>query len=103
MDYEVFILSRTREALDDGANNNTAIAEGMTKTIGVISAAAAIMFVAVMGLASSHFAGLQELGVGLAVGVLIDATIVRSLLLPSTMVLLGRWNWWLPKFFTSQR
>ncbi len=103
MDYEIFILSRTREAMVDGADNKTAIAEGMSKTIGVISAAAAIMFVAVMGLARSHFAGLQELGVGLAVGVFIDATIVRTFLLPSTMVLLGRWNWWFPKFFTSQR
>ena len=61
------------------------------------------MFVAVMGLASGHFAGLQELGIGLAVGVAIDATIIRTFLLPSTMVLLGRWNWWLPKLFTSQR
>ena len=103
MDYEVFLLSRMKEAIDLGATNEHAIEESLAKTIGVITAAATVMFVAVMGLASGHFAGLQELGIGLAVGVAIDATIIRTFLLPSTMVLLGRWNWWLPKLFTSQR
>ncbi|MFZ4063970.1 MAG: MMPL family transporter [Candidatus Nanopelagicaceae bacterium] len=103
MDYEVFIVSRMREAMELGGSNKDAITEGLRRTIGVITAAAAIMFVAVMGLVGGHFAGLQELGVGLAVGVIIDATIIRMFLLPSTMVLLGSWNWWLPKYFTSQR
>ena len=103
MDYEVFIVSRAREARARGASNSEAIAESLNQTIGVITSAAAIMFVAVLGLVAGHFAGLQELGVGLAVGVIIDATLVRTLLLPSTMVLLGRWNWWLPKSFTSRR
>jgi RND superfamily putative drug exporter len=61
------------------------------------------MFAALIGLIGGHFAGLQELGVGLAVGVIIDATVVRMFLLPSAMILLGRWNWWAPKFLTSQR
>ena len=94
MDYEVFIVSRIREAWDRGESNNDAIAEGLSRTGGVVTAAAAILIVAVSGLANGHFAGLQQLGVGLAFGIFIDATIIRMFLLPSTMVLLGKWNWW---------
>lgn len=97
MDYEVFIVSRMREARDRGATNNEAIIEGMARTGGVVTAAAIIFIAAVSGLISGHFAGLQQLGVGLGLGVLVDATIIRALLLPSAMVLLGRWNWWLPE------
>lgn len=96
MDYEVFIVSRMREARNRGATNTEAIIEGMAHTGGVVTAAAVILVGALSGLVFGHFAGLQELGVGLALGVLIDATIIRGLLLPSAMVLLGRWNWWLP-------
>ena len=103
MDYEVFIVSRMREAKESGESNANAVAQGINKTVGVITAAAIIMFAAVMGLVGGHFAGLQELGVGLAVGVIIDATVVRMFLLPSTMILLGRWNWLAPKFLTSRR
>ena len=103
MDYEVFIVSRIREAKERGLNNSDAVAEGITETVGVITAAALIMFAALIGLVGGHFAGLQELGLGLAVGVIIDATVVRMFLLPSAMILLGRWNWWAPKFLTSQR
>jgi RND superfamily putative drug exporter len=96
MDYEIFLVSRMREARDKGATNNEAIIAGFAQT-GVVVSAAAIIFVSAMsGFVMGHFAGLQQLGVGLGVGVLIDATIIRGLLLPSTMVLLGRWNWWLP-------
>lgn len=97
MDYEIFIVSRIREARDRGASNNEAIVEGIAHTGGVVSAAALIFVAAVSGLIFGHFAGLQEIGIGLSSGVLIDATIIRGLLLPSTMVLLGRWNWWLPR------
>ncbi|MDP1711200.1 MAG: MMPL family transporter [Candidatus Nanopelagicaceae bacterium] len=96
MDYEVFIVSRMREARSRGATNSEAIIEGMAHTGGVVTAAAIILVGALSGLVFGHFAGLQQLGIGLAVGVLIDATIIRGLLLPSAMVLLGRWNWWLP-------
>ena len=96
MDYEVFLVSRMREARDRGATNNNAIFEGMAHTGGVVTAAAIIFVASVSGLISGHFAGLQQLGVGLGFGVLVDATIIRGLLLPSAMVLLGRWNWWLP-------
>ncbi len=96
MDYEIFLVARMREARDRGANNNEAIIEGLASTGVVVSAAAIIFVAAVSGLVTGHFAGLQQLGVGLGVGVLIDTTIIRGLLLPSAMVLLGRWNWWLP-------
>ena len=96
MDYEVFIVSRMREARNRGATNSEAIIEGMALTGGVVTAAAIILVGALSGLVFGHFAGLQQLGIGLALGVLIDATIIRGFLLPSAMVLLGRWNWWLP-------
>lgn len=96
MDYEVFIVSRMREAWDRGVSNEEAIMEGMVETGGVVTAAAVILIVAVSGLAFGHFAGLQQLGIGLVVGILIDATIIRGLLLPSAMVLLGKWNWYKP-------
>lgn len=96
MDYEVFIVSRMREAWDRGESNESAIVEGMSHTGGVVTSAAAILIVAVSGLARGHFAGLQQLGIGLAFGILIDATIIRAILLPSAMALLGKWNWWQP-------
>lgn len=96
MDYEVFIVSRMREARDKGESTTQAIREGLAHTGGVVTAAAIILVGALGGLANGHIAGLQELGVGLALGILIDATIVRTLLLPSVMTILGKWNWWLP-------
>jgi RND superfamily putative drug exporter len=96
MDYEVFIVTRIREAWLQGASNSEAIVEGLSNTGGVVTSAALIMVAALSGLVFGHIAGLQELGVGLAFGVLVDATIVRGLLLPSVMTLLGRWNWWMP-------
>jgi RND superfamily putative drug exporter len=96
MDYEIFIVSRMREAWDRGASNEEAIREGMRNSGTVVTAAALIFITALTGLIMGHFAGLQQLGIGLAAGVLIDATIIRGLLLPSAMVLLGKWNWWLP-------
>jgi RND superfamily putative drug exporter len=96
MDYEIFIVSRIREARDRGASNEDAIREGMNNSGTVVTTAALIFISALTGLIFGHFAGLQQLGIGLAIGVFIDATIIRGLLLPSAMVLLGNWNWWLP-------
>ena len=96
MDYEIFIVSRMRESWDRGSTNAEAIADGLAHTGGVVTAAAIILVGALSGLVFGHVAALQELGVGLSLGVLVDATIVRGLLLPSVMALLGRWNWWLP-------
>jgi RND superfamily putative drug exporter len=97
MDYEVFITSRIREAWDSGLNNESAVMEGMRQTAGVVSAAGIIMIGAVSGLILGSFAGLQEIGVGIAVGVFVDITLIRLMLLPSLMILLGKWNWWLPE------
>ena len=96
MDYEVFMISGIKEAKDRGRSNSEAVAEGIAQTGIVVTASAFIFIGAVAGLALSHFAGLQEVGIGLVFGVLIDATIIRGLLLPSVMVLLGNWNWWMP-------
>jgi RND superfamily putative drug exporter len=96
MDYEMFFVTRMREAYDAGMDNPAAIAEGLGRTGNVVSVAAIIMIGAVSGLAAGHVAGLQELGVGLALGVAMDATLVRGLLMPSLMVLIGPANWWVP-------
>jgi len=96
MDYEVFFVTRMRESWDKGVDNMRAAEGGLAHTGRVVSAAAVIMVGALSGLVAGRVAGLQEFGVGLALGVLLDATIVRGLLMPSMMALLGRWNWWLP-------
>jgi RND superfamily putative drug exporter len=96
MDYEVFIVSRIREAWHNGSSTSEAIIDGLANTGGVVTSAALIMVAALSGMVFGHIAGLQELGVGLAFGVLVDALIVRGLLLPSVMTLLGARNWWLP-------
>jgi RND superfamily putative drug exporter len=98
MDYEVFLLSRIKEEYDRTGDNGTAVADGLSHTARVITAAAAIM-VCVFG--SFVFGGnrvVMEFGLGMAVAVLIDATIVRMILVPSTMELLGDANWWMPKW-----
>ena len=97
MDYHVFILSRVREAVDRGMSNDDAVAHGLKSTAGVVTSAALVM-VAVFGsfaLASDQLA--KQIGVGLAAAILIDATIIRAVLLPATMKLLGERNWYLPK------
>lgn len=97
MDYEVFMVSRIRESWVLGGSNEIAVIDGFGRTMRVVTTAAMIFVAAVSGFISGHFAGLQELGVGLAAAILIDATLIRLLLLPSAMILLGRLNWWMPK------
>jgi RND superfamily putative drug exporter len=96
MDYEVFLVSRMRERWDDTHDNERAVAEGLARTAGVVTAAALIMVAAFAGFVVGRIAPLRVFGVGLAVAVVLDATIVRMLLVPSLMAVLGRWNWWLP-------
>src|SRR5579862_5268342 len=96
MDYEVFLVTRMREAWDEGLTNGQAVAEGLERTGRIVTAAAVIMVAAFAGFVDGRIAGLQEFGLGLAVAILIDATIIRVLLVPSLMAVLGRWNWWLP-------
>jgi putative drug exporter of the RND superfamily len=97
MDYEVFLVSRMREIWDRTHDNERAVAEGLQKTGRIVSAAAIIMVAAFSGFVAGRVLGLQEFGVGLAVAIFIDATIVRALLVPALMALFGRWNWWLPR------
>jgi len=98
MDYHVFILTRVKEARDRGLPSNDAVVKGITITAGTVTSAAAIMVCVFGAFFSIQLAIMQELGVGLAVAILVDATLVRSLLLPSLMKLLGEWNWWMPPF-----
>jgi RND superfamily putative drug exporter len=96
MDYHVFILSRIREAIDRGMPNDAAVSHGIKSTAGVVTSAAVVM-VFVFGIFATLSAiDFKMMGVGLAVAVLIDATVVRAVLLPATMKLLGDWNWYLP-------
>jgi RND superfamily putative drug exporter len=95
MDYEVFLVSRMREEWDRGATNEDAVVLGLTRTGRLVTAAGLIMFAAFMGFVAGTLVGLQQFGLGLAAAILIDVTIVRALLVPSAMTLLGRWNWWL--------
>jgi RND superfamily putative drug exporter len=97
MDYEVFLVSRMREEWDGGLDNEHAVASGLAKTGRIVTAAGLVMFAAFSGFVAGSVVGLQQFGFGLAVAILIDVTVVRALLVPSVMKLMGRWNWWLPK------
>ena len=97
MDYHVFILTRVREAYDRGMSTGDAVAHGIKSTAGVVTSAATVMVGVFAMFALSSELEMQQLGVGLAAAVLIDATIIRGILLPATMKLLGDWNWYLPR------
>jgi RND superfamily putative drug exporter len=96
-DYGVFLLSRIKEARDRGASDSEAVAIGRERTGRIVTAAAILFAVAIGAFATSKLVFIKELGVGTALGVLIDASIIRALLVPSLMELLGSWNWWAPK------
>jgi len=98
MDYHVFILTRVKEARDRGLDSNAAVAKGISITSGTVTSAAAIMVVVFGVFVTLKTSVIQQLGFGLATAIFLDATIVRSVLLPATMRLLGDWNWWLPSF-----
>jgi uncharacterized membrane protein YdfJ with MMPL/SSD domain len=97
MDYHVFILTRVREAFDGGMSTGDAVAHGIKTTASVVTAAAMVMVGVFAIFATLTAIEFKEFGVGLAVAVLLDATIVRAVLLPATMKLLGDWNWYLPR------
>ena len=98
MDYHVFLLSRIREAYDNGASNDDAVAFGVRSTAGLITGAALIMVAVFSGFAAGELVPFQQMGFGLAVAVFLDATIVRVVLVPASMKLLGDRNWYLPSF-----
>ena len=97
MDYEVLLLSRTREEYDRTGDNRHAVAASLERTGRLITGAAAIMAVVFFGFGVAHAVMIKAIGVGMGIAVVVDATIVRALLVPATMRLLGRWNWWAPQ------
>jgi RND superfamily putative drug exporter len=96
MDYEVLLLSRIQEAYRRSGDNTASVAEGLARTAGVITGAALIMVSVFAAFALAETITIKSIGVGMAIAVLIDATIIRVLLVPATMRLMGRWNWWAP-------
>ncbi len=96
MDYEVLLLSRIQEAYRRTADNRASVAEGLARTAGVITGAALIMITVFGAFALAETITIKSIGVGMAIAVFVDATIVRVLLVPATMRLMGRWNWWAP-------
>jgi RND superfamily putative drug exporter len=98
MDYEVFLLSRVREEYLRDGDTPRAVADGLAKTARVITAAAAIMVVVFLAFVTSSDVFLKLLGIGMATAILVDATIVRMVLVPALMQLLGRANWWMPRW-----
>ena len=96
MDYHVFILSRIKELHDNGATTDDAVSRGIRRTAGTVTSAAIIMVAVFAIFGTLHMVQMKELGVGLALAILIDATVIRGVMLPATMKLLGDWNWYLP-------
>jgi RND superfamily putative drug exporter len=98
MDYHVFILSRVKELVDQGVPTDQAVERGIRSTASTVTSAAAVMIAVFAIFASLHALDIKQLGVGLAVAVLLDATLIRGVLLPAAMKLLGDWNWYLPSW-----
>ena len=96
MDYEVFLLSRIREEWDRTGDNTAAVATGLQRTGRIITSAALLLVVVIGAFSTSGIVFIKMIGVGMIIAILVDATIVRALLVPATMRLLGRWNWWAP-------
>jgi RND superfamily putative drug exporter len=96
MDYEVFLLSRVKEAYDGGADNTTSVALGIERSGRIITSAAAIVVLVSFSFVAADIVLIKALGLGTAIAVFLDATVVRALLVPATMRLLGDWNWWAP-------
>ena len=98
MDYEVFLISRIREEYLKDGNTRRAVADGLAKTARVITAAAAIMVVVFLAFMAAPDVFLKLFGIGLASAIFLDATVVRMVLVPAVMQLLGKWNWWIPNW-----
>ena len=96
MDYEVFLISRIREEYLKDGDTRRAVADGLAKTARVITAAAAIMVVVFLAFVTAQDTFLKLFGIGLATAIFLDATVVRMVLVPATMQILGKWNWWIP-------
>jgi RND superfamily putative drug exporter len=103
MDYEVLMLSRIKESYEKTHDNTLAVSEGLEKTAGLITSAAAIMVVVFAAFALAKVVLIRAVGCSMALAVVIDATLVRLLLVPATMRLLGHWNWWAPAVLVRLR
>jgi RND superfamily putative drug exporter len=97
MDYEVFLLTRMRESWDRTRDNRVAVAHGLERSGRIVTSAALIVVVVAGSFAFADIVLIKALGLGIAIAVALDATVVRALLVPATMRLLGRWNWWVPR------
>ena len=97
MDYHVFILSRIKELVDRGVPTEEAVERGIRSTASTVTSAALVMVAVFSIFATLSTLDIKQMGVGLAVAVILDATIIRGVLLPATMKLLGKWNWYLPR------
>jgi putative drug exporter of the RND superfamily len=98
MDYEVFILSRMREEYDRTGSTETAVVQGIGRTGRLVTSAALILFLSFVSLASGPETDVKMMATGLAAGILLDATVIRALIVPAVISLMGRWNWWLPSW-----
>jgi RND superfamily putative drug exporter len=98
MDYEVFILSRMREEYDRTGSTREAVVQGIGRTGRLVTSAALILFLAFISLAAGPQTDVKILATALAAGILLDATVIRALIVPAVMALMGRWNWWLPRW-----
>jgi RND superfamily putative drug exporter len=96
MDYEVFLLTRVKEAYDQTGDNARSVAEGLERSGRIITSAALIIVVVSLSFVAADIVLIKALGLGVALAILLDATVVRALLVPATMRLLGDWNWWAP-------
>jgi RND superfamily putative drug exporter len=96
MDYEVFLLTRMRETWQATGDNPTAVATGLERSGRIVTSAALIVIVVAGSFAFADIVLIKALGIGMAIAVALDATVIRALLVPATMRLLGRWNWWMP-------
>ena len=103
MDYEVFLLCRIKEAYDRTYNNRLSVIEGVARTGRIITSAALLLMIVTGAFALTSIIFVKALGLGVAIGVLIDATLIRTILVPATMHLLGHWNWWSPRFMHLER
>src|SRR5207245_6415507 len=98
MDYEVFMLTRMREAYDETGDTKRAVSLGLARTGKLVTSAALVLMFAFFVLSSGPGVDIKQFGIGLAAGIIFDATVIRALLVPALMRLLGKWNWWMPTF-----
>jgi RND superfamily putative drug exporter len=98
MDYEIFLLSRIKEVYDAGGDNTQSVGEGLEHTGAIITSAALILVLVAGAFATGQVVFIKALGIGVAVAVLLDASIVRALLVPALMRIMGDWNWWAPRW-----